>query len=149
MDSVPSAVDRDPMTEPAVGFGPSRGLLLAGLAAGLAAAAGAALVIEPTDRLVLAAVAAVLLGLAGVGLRIGRRLTVDAHGVVVRGATTSRTISWARILRVTAPSRRRMGIASTTLEIELTDDELLLFGRIDLGADPEQVAAALQARRPR
>lgn len=137
------------MSGSAVGFGPSRGLLVVAAVAGLAAVAGAVVAAEPTDRLVLLAVAATLLALAAVGLRIGHRLTVGPQGVVVRGVTGSRTLPWADIVRVTAPSRRRMGLASTTLEIEVAEDELLLFGRLDLGTDPERVTAVLQEHRPR
>nr|WP_275889570.1 PH domain-containing protein [Nakamurella flavida] len=76
-------------------------------------------------------------------------MTVGTHGLEIRGVGGGRTVRWAEIVRVSAPSRRRMGIASTTLELELVDDELLLFGRLDLGTDPERVAAAIAARRPR
>ena len=34
-------------------------------------------------------------------------------------------------------------MGSATLEIDLVDEELLLFGRLELGADPADVAAAL------
>ena len=38
----------------------------------------------------------------------------------------------------------RLGLASTTIEIDLVDDDLLVFGRTDLGADPADVLAALR-----
>lgn len=131
-----------------MGFRPDRALLVVAAVAGLLAAGGAVLVSAATDRVVLVAVALALLALAGAGLRIGDRLAADHAGIVVRGPTSARRIPWSEIVRVSAPSRRRMGVASTTLEIELRDDELLLFGRIDLGTDPELVADALRACRP-
>jgi hypothetical protein len=61
-------------------------------------------------------------------------------GLVV-GLSRSRVIPWSTVRRVAAGRNRRLG--SATLEIDLEDDELLLFSRIELGTDPTDVSAAL------
>jgi hypothetical protein len=52
-----------------------------------------------------------------------------------------------RVLRV-----RRLGRESSVLEVDTVnadgEERLLVFGRLDLAADPEDVAPELQALRP-
>jgi hypothetical protein len=97
----------------------------------------------PEDRLVagagvaLAAIAAALL------LTMRQRLTAGPDGLVVRGPGGSRVFAWTEILAISAPSRRRRGLASTSLELELSDDRLLVLGRTELGTDPAEVADVL------
>ena len=48
-----------------------------------------------------------------------------------------------------AATSRRLGLTSTTIEIDLVDDDLLVFGRTDLGVDTADALAALQNWRRR
>lgn len=101
------------------------------------------LVRNSEDRLVAGTALAVfaLATLAAWPLR--RRLTADQHGFIVRSAAGSRSFAWFQVLSVTAPTRRRRGLASTALEIDLADDGLVVLGKLELGADPAEVAQVM------
>lgn len=122
-----------------------------------AAAAGAwcVLVAGTGDRagLLLAAVAVAGLGLAALhGTRARPRLRVDATGVAVRGLTGARHYPWARVDGVRVLPVRRLGRTSTLLEIDVGEpdgtERLLVLGRLDLDADPDDVAPVIRAARP-
>jgi len=109
-------------------------LVLAGLAAG-----GAALLVDPMDRLVTGVVGLVLLAAAVIGRR--RRLIGGPRGLLIGGLTGARIVPWSMVRTLQCGRTRRMGAA--TLEIDLIDDDLLVFGRFDLGADPSTVLPVL------
>lgn len=137
------------------GWSPAAGLV--GLAWGGAAAAAAWcawLAVSGTDRagVLLAAVAALALGIAALhGTRARPRLRADAAGVTVGGLAGPRHHPWAQVRDVRVRSVRRLGRETTLLEIDITQpdgtERLLLFGRLDLDADPDDVAAAVRAAR--
>jgi len=56
----------------------------------------------------------------------------------------SRRVRWDQVVAIGAPTRRRRGLASTSLELDLDDDGLILFGKTELGADPAEVATELR-----
>jgi hypothetical protein len=101
-------------------------------------------------RLALAGVAA--LGLAGWALRdvvAPVRIAADRDGVtVIAGFAGRRRLPWNQIERVRVDRRPRLGLRTETLEID-TGETLHLFSSYDLGAPPAEVAAALEALRPR
>src|SRR3954464_15270962 len=73
-------------------------------------------------------------------------------GVDVRSWTRARHLPW-RGLRVHVRINRRLGVRSRTLGLDTAsgpDDEgiLVVLGRWDLGADPDDVAVALHGLRP-
>ena len=75
------------------------------------------------------------------------RLTADAEGItVVTGFAARRRVPWSRIERVRVDSRTRRGLRNDLLEID-AGESLHLFGAHELGADPEEVAAALRDLR--
>ncbi|WP_420121090.1 PH domain-containing protein [Nakamurella sp.] len=114
---------------------------LVGLLLGLAALAvvGAFLPREPLDRIVAGVAALALLALAALAHR--RRLVAGPRGLLIRTIGGRRLIPWSDVRAGECGRTKRMG--SSTLEIDLVDEELLLFGRVELGADPADVAAAL------
>ncbi len=118
----------------------------------LLAAAGAGcwagLTSSAQDRVVALVVVAVAVVCAVTGLRWRRRLVADHAGLTIRSLTSTRTVPWSHVLRMTAPTRRARGLSSVGMELELVDDELLVLRRLELGADPEQVRAELQRIRP-
>jgi hypothetical protein len=122
-------------------------LLLIGL--GLAVAAA---FLDTAGRVLVGAGALLALVLA---LRDGLarpRLSAGPDGVQVRTWTARRHLPWRR-LRVRVATTRRLGLRSTVLELDTAvapDDDgvLVLLGRWDLGADPEDVARALRALDP-
>jgi len=136
-------------------WSPAAGLV--GLAwAGTAAAAiwCAWLAVAGTDPagLLLAAVATLALGLGALyGTRVRPRLRVDEAGVTVGGLRGQHHHPWAQVRDVRVRSVRRLGRDSTLLEIDVTDpdgtEQLMIFGRLDLDADPVDVAAAVSAAR--
>jgi hypothetical protein len=80
------------------------------------------------------------------------RLSAGPDGVQVRSWTARRYLPWA-LLRVRVRTTRRFGVTSRALELDTAagpDDDgvLVLLGRRDLGADPEEVARALRALDP-
>ncbi|MPR00117.1 PH domain-containing protein [Modestobacter sp. I12A-02628] len=117
------------------------------LALGAVLLAGAALGADPVGRALLGAAALLLAALALRDVLLRPRLAVDADGAVVRTLGGRVAVGWPR-LRATVRTTRRLGTRSRTLELEDTGDDavLLVLGRWDLGADPEEVAAVLWAR---
>ena len=94
-----------------------------------------------------------LLLLVAHDLRARPRLSAGPDGVDVRTWTGRRHLPWP-LLRVRVRVTRRLGITSRTLELDTAagpDDDgvLVVLGRRDLGADPEEVARALGALDPR
>lgn len=102
--------------------------------------------------LVLAGCAAVGLLVGGVfGVRARPRLQADADGLTVRGMLRAHHHPWPLVRQVRVTRIRRWGRTVGMLEIDSTtpdgDDRLTVFGRFDLGADPEDVAEELAATR--
>lgn len=117
----------------------------------LAVAAGtwAALTDDPPGR-VLIAVVALLLALAAVFATVARpRLAADHEGIAVRGPTGTRRWRWGEV-NVRLVRTRRLGRDSATVEVDAEGAEppaLVVLGRLDLGADPEDVVEELLALR--
>ncbi|MCW2701639.1 MAG: hypothetical protein JWQ45_3174 [Blastococcus sp.] len=101
-----------------------------------------------------------LVGTAGVVVLIAAvrdvvvrpRLSAGPDGVQVRSWTSRRHLPWP-LLRVRVRATRRLGITSRALELDTAagpDDAgvLVLLGRRDLGADPDQVARTLREMDP-
>jgi hypothetical protein len=99
----------------------------------------------PARASFLAAISAALL------TTMRRRLTAGPEGFAVRGPAGVRQVRWDQVVAIAAPTRRRRGLASTSLELDLDDDGLIVLGKIELGADPSDVAQELRAlwRAPR
>jgi hypothetical protein len=136
-------------------WSPPAGLVVLAWAATAAAAVWGVLVVGTGDRpgLLLAAVAVVGLALAALaGTRARPRLRVEPSGVTVGGLSGPRRYPWEQVADVRVLAVRRLGRRSTMLEIDVTDpaggERLLLFGRLDLGADPEDVVAVVRTARP-
>ena len=139
-------------------WSPSAALVALAWVGAAAAGAWCALVAGTGDRagLLLAAVAAAGLALAALhGTRARPRLRVDAAGVAVGGLTGVRRYPWARVGAVRVLPVRRLGRTTTLLEIDVREpdggpdgtERLLVFGRLDLDADPDDVAAVVRAAR--
>jgi hypothetical protein len=113
------------------------------------AAAWAVFTDDPPGRLLLGA-GALVFALTGLFCSVARpRLAADSTGVTVRGLTGSRSWSWSEV-NVRLVRTRRLGRESTTLELDADQadaPDLVVLGRLDLGADPEDVVDALLALR--
>jgi len=126
--------------------------------AGLVAAVGLgawAVAADDAPGRVLTGVAALALAVAaGLGALARPRLRADADGLELRGATGRRHWPWGRVDAVRTMRMRRMGLPASYLEVEARDEaepegRLLVLGRLELGADPVEVADALQRHRAR
>ncbi|SDG85880.1 PH domain-containing protein [Klenkia brasiliensis] len=119
------------------------------LAAAAAVVLGAATVWTDAAGRVLVGAAALLLAVVAVrDLLLRPRLTADDDEVVVR-ALGRRTVIPRGRLRARVRTGRRLGVRTTSLELEDAGDDavLVVLGRRDLGADPEQVGARLLGHR--
>jgi hypothetical protein len=98
---------------------------------------------DPEDRLVAACfvVAAALTTLSLV--RLTTRLAAGPQGLVVRELFRTRRIEWSEVRSLGNPTRGRFGVSNPTLEIDLDDDSLYVFGRFDLHAQPSEVRREL------
>jgi hypothetical protein len=121
----------------------------------VAAAVWAALLVGTGDGpgLLLASVTTVALAVAAFyGTRARPRLQADRDGVTVGGLAGRRHIPWSQVRGVQARSVRRWGRDSTMLELDVVEpdgaERLLVFGWLDLGDDPVDVAEAVRTARP-
>ena len=120
----------------------------AGLAVTGVALGAATLVLDPAGRVLVGGAAVLLLLLAAREAVLRPRLAAEADGVVVRTLSGRRLLPWGT-LRVRVRTARRWGTTVRTLELEpatADDGTLVVLGRWDLGADPRDVARALEAR---
>jgi hypothetical protein len=134
---------------PAKTWSPQPAVVALAWALAVAAAAWAALADDPPGRVLLGTVA-LLLAAAGLFTSVARpRLAADHEGVAVRGLTGTRRWSWAEV-NVRLVRTRRLGRETATLEVDAENAEppdLVVLGRFDLGADPEEVVDELLALR--
>jgi hypothetical protein len=104
---------------------------------------------DPIGRLV-TGVATIGLGLAAVFGTVARpRLLADERGVEIRRLLGRQRLAWGT-MRISVSSTRRFGRSVSLLELDTDDEEdpdggLIVLGWLDLGTEPEQVAAALRA----
>jgi Bacterial PH domain len=120
-------------------------LVAAGWLFGVVAAVCAVLIQDRAGRVLLAVAAVVLFLFAAYGTFGRPRLSADLEGVTVRSMTGRRRWAWDQLdVRVTRT--RRLGREISTLELDAGDD-LVVLGRIELGAEPEDVADALHDLR--
>lgn len=87
------------------------------------------------------------------------RLSVNSERVTVRGLTGTRAWPWHRVGRIRVVRHRRLGREIPMLELDIADidlqyagrddpgQRLILLGRLDLNADPEDVLDAIQRIR--
>lgn len=120
---------------------PARALLVIGGIAAAGAVISAVLSKEPLDRLVAVFVAAVFTAGTVIGAR--RKLVAGPRGLLVHGIGSVRILPWSQIRAIRGARSAHLGISSSTIEIDTVDEELLVFSRIDLGAEPADVLAAV------
>jgi hypothetical protein len=116
-----------------------------GWALAVVAGVAAAVVGDARGSLLLAVSAAALGLLALFGTLARPRLAADRDGIAVRGVLGTRGWRWGEV-NVRLVRTRRFGRESTAVEIDADNAEppaLVLLGRLDLGADPVEVADAL------
>jgi hypothetical protein len=139
-------------------WSPSRGLVALAWIGAAAAASWLALRVtlgatDPAGYL-FAVVCTAGLGLAALfGTRARPRLRADADGLTVGGLLRDRHHPWPLVRDVRVRRVRRLGRETSRLELDAVtaagDERLTVFGRLDLDADPEDVAGEIAAVRAR
>ena len=124
---------------------PTLGIAACGVVGLILATAAVTLITDAPGR-ILAGIAAVgLVVFASLSWRARPKLAISYDGLLIGG--WSRTIvlqpSDIKIIRIT--EFRRLARKVRLLEIDTTDDQLLVFTRWDLGTDPLTVLDALTA----
>lgn len=123
-------------------------LLAAGWLAAAAALAWCAFGSGDAAGRLLAGVAVLVLGGGALFGSLARpRLAATRSGVRVRGMFRGLDFGWSEVSRLRLVHTRRFGRDVPTLELEVRDDRLFVFGRFDLGADPRDVADTLEGLR--
>ena len=112
----------------------------------------ALVVLDSPGRLLVGAGVLLLLVLGARDVLVRPRLAAGSDGLDVRTWTGRRHLPWAG-LGVHVRESRRWGMRSRTLELDTSagpdeDGVLVVLGRRDLGADPEEVARALRGLDP-
>ncbi|GLW92094.1 PH domain-containing protein [Actinokineospora globicatena] len=101
----------------------------------------AALIDDPRGMLLLIAAAGLLGLFALLGTLLRPRLSADARGITLRGVRGAKQWGWGEV-NVRVVRTRRLGRESSALEIDAdnaAEPDLVLLGRLDLGADPQDV----------
>jgi hypothetical protein len=117
--------------------------------AAVAAAAFAWFSDDPPGWVLLGTVALVLAYVGLFAAVVRPRLTADQEGVTVRRLTRASRWSWAEV-NVRLVRTRRLGREVATLELDADNaevPELVVLGRLELGADPADVVDALRELR--
>jgi len=139
-----------PVDNSARSWGPPLGLLITGWVVVVAVVVLTVLADDATGRL-FGVVTALVVAAVSAFYSVARpRLTVDANGVTVRGLRARRW-PWSRVHRIRVRRYRRLARETALLELDAVDDagaeELVVLGRLDLGAHPDEVLAVIQSVR--
>jgi hypothetical protein len=107
---------------------------------------------DPRGRILTAIAAAGLLLFALFGTVARPRLSADTDGIEIRRLGGRQRWAWGAV-RISVSSTRRFGRTVSLLELDAGDDSedgdgaLVVLGWLDLGTEPEEVAAVLRAYR--
>ncbi|WP_422743573.1 PH domain-containing protein [Mycobacterium sp. WMMD1722] len=109
------------------------------------ATASVIVVTDPPGRILTGVAAAGLLAFASMSWRARPKLAITDAGLTVRGWLRTRVLTRADLKLIRITEFRRLARKVRLLEMETTDDQLLVFTRWDLGTDPLDVLDALTA----
>ncbi|MGE2835447.1 PH domain-containing protein [Mycobacterium sp. SMC-4] len=127
-------------------WAPPTGGIIAAAGVGLALAVGAVTLVTDVPGRILVGLAAIgLLVFAQMSWQARPKLAIveNADSLVYRGWWRERRIGRADIALIRITEFRRIGRKVRLLEIETSDDRLLVLSRWDLGMDPLKVLDAL------
>ena len=124
---------------------PALGIAACGIFGLILAIAAVTLITDAPGRLLLGIAAVGLILFACLSLRARPKLAISDDGLLTRGWSRTNLLrpSDIKIIRIT--EFRRLARKVRLLEIDTTDDRLLVFTRWDLGTDPLNVLDALTA----
>jgi hypothetical protein len=121
------------------------GVALLGIAGILLGSAAVILVTDPPGRILISVAAIGLVVFATFSWRAHPKLAITDAGLVIRGWWRTQTLRRTDIALIRITEFRRIGRKVRLLEIDGTDDQLHVFTRWDLGAEPLSVLDALTA----
>lgn len=132
-------------------WSPQPGLVVLGWLAAAVAGGLTALAEDPPGQLLGVLAAAVLAAAALFGTVARPRLSIDEVGVAVRGLLTTHRWTWAHVHRLRVVRHRRLGREVPMLELDAIEpdgtERLVVLGRLDLGAHPQDVLDAVHTAR--
>lgn len=126
-------------------WAPRPSIVALGFAGALASVAGALFDPDKMGVVLFVIAAVVLVALAGHGSVVRPRLSADKQGLRVRTLGGVHRIPWSRA-EIRLRTTKRLGRESTTLEISM-DEQLFVFGWLELGEDPRDVRETLSSVR--
>ena len=113
----------------------------------VAALVGALVTSDAAGRVIFGTAAVVLAVYVFADLVFRPRLVASSEGIVIKAPMTRARLAWSQVEAVRTDVRLRMGLRSTTLEID-AGETLAVFSRRALGRDPDEAAALIGAFRP-
>lgn len=122
---------------------PAEGIIAAGILGLIMAVGVVTLVTDPPGRALVGIAAAGLLVFALMSWRARPKLAITDDVLEFRGWWRTRRLGHADIKLIRITEFRRIGRKVRLLEIDTTDDRLLVLSRWDLGTDPLRVLDVL------
>ena len=124
---------------------PTAGIIGAAVLGAVLAYGVVTLVTDPPGRILVGIAAAGLLVFALMSWRARPKLAIVDDALVYRGWWRTRRLTRSDLKLIRITEFRRIGRKVRLLEIDTTDDRLLVLSRWDLGTDPLRVLDALAA----
>lgn len=122
---------------------PTAGIIGAAGVGLLLAVAVVTLVTDVPGRILIGIAAVGLLAFAALSWRARPKLAIVSGDLIYRGWLTTRRLTRADISLIRITEFRRIGRTVRLLEIDTTDDRLLVLSRWDVGTDPLRVLDVL------
>jgi hypothetical protein len=122
---------------------PALGIAACGLAGLFLAISAVTLITDAPGRILVGIAAAGLLVFASLSWRARPKLAISDDGLITRGWSRANVLRRSDIKLIRITEFRRLARKVRLLEIDTTDDRLLVFTRWDLGTDPLHVLDAL------
>jgi hypothetical protein len=122
---------------------PALGIAACGILGLILAIGAVTLITDPPGRILVGIAAVGLLVFASLSWRARPKLAISDDGLVIRGWSRTNLLRRGDIKIIRITEFRRLARKVRLLEIDTTDDRLLVFTRWDLGTDPLNVLDAL------
>ena len=124
---------------------PTLGIAACGIFGLILATAAVTLITDAPGRILVGIAAAGLFVFASLSWRARPKLAISDDGLLTRGWSRSHVLRHGDIKIIRITEFRRLARKVRLLEIDTTDDRLVVFTRWDLGTDPLNVLDALTA----
>jgi len=124
---------------------PALGIAACGILGFILAIGAVTLITDPPGRILVGIAAVGLFVFASLSWRARPKLAISDDGLVIRGWSRTSLLRRGDIKIIRITEFRRLARKVRLLEIDTTDNRLLVFTRWDLGTDPLNVLDALTA----